>query len=164
MQRRLSRIYKYWVKYNNRQRLSIRIIDAASQIQNLDPGKSSKNIISIIIGGITFVMAMIAFGVERIEEAAKKSKIAHLTRYSKKSIAVDVDDLLENKSDIRCFCDDFTYNAVVQDSYLKNIEIIFGNAYLGAMQNLDCFKKLKYVSGDIYYKGNIYKRLSDIQV
>lgn len=84
MQRRLSRIYKYWVKYNNRQRLSIRIIDAASQIQNLDPGRSSKNIISIIISGITFVMAMIAFGVERIEEAAKKSKIAHLTRYSKR--------------------------------------------------------------------------------
>lgn len=110
MQRRLSRIYKYWVKYNNRQRLSIRIIDAASQIQNLDPGKSSKNIISIIIGGITFVMAMIAFGVERIEEAAKKSKIAHLTRYSKKSIAVDVDDLLENKSDICCLKNNFCRN------------------------------------------------------
>lgn len=53
------------------------------------------------------MMAMIAFGVERIEEAAKKSKIAHLTRYSKKSIAVDVDDLLENKSDICCLKNNF---------------------------------------------------------
>lgn len=58
--------------------------------------------------------------------------------------------------------DDLTYNAVIQETFLENIEIIFGNVYLDALDNLECVKNLKYVTGDIYYRGKKYKRISEI--
>ena len=58
--------------------------------------------------------------------------------------------------------DDLTYNAVIQETFLENIEIIFGNVYLDALDNLECVKNLKYVTGDIQYRGKKYKRISEI--
>ena len=88
-----------------------------------------------------------------LENYCRKKHLSRLLNLQKDDVAVDLNDLLKHKEKIRCYGDDFIYNAATDKGYLKNIEVIFGDAHLEALDDIACLGNLRKVMGEIYYKG-----------
>ena len=44
----------------------------------------------------------------------------------------------------------------MDDNWLKNIKVIWGNANLCGLDDINKLKSLEYITGQIYYKNKVY--------
>ena len=148
-----KKLDKYWKRQGNKRRLSESLALKASCDFNNEKNWKNSIVLDLLRANRMFVYSILAMLSELVENYARKRRLCKLLNLQSDEVAVDINDLLKHKEKIRCYGDNFTYNAAMDKSYLKNIEVIFGDANLEALDDIKCFGKLKKVSGIIYYKG-----------
>jgi len=84
---------------------------------------------------------------ETVENAHRKADLSRILGMRKDEIAMNVNELCRYQDRVRCYGDTFTYNVDTPKSYLKNIEVIFGDANLQALDDLECLARLEKVTG-----------------
>ena len=80
----------------------------------------------------------------------RKKRLISILKCDEKILAIDINELLEKKSNTVYIGDDFTYNAVTDVTYLKNVKLVFGNADFRALDNMRCLKNLRFVMGELF--------------
>lgn len=113
----------------------------------------SKSEIKRIKACILIIKAMIS---EIYEVTARKKYMSKVFKCNIKNIAGDIDELIELKENTYLYATDFTYSAIINDEWLKNIRVIWGNAYLYSLDDINKLQTIKYITGDIFYKNNVY--------
>ncbi|MBS6196028.1 MAG: hypothetical protein KH828_10670 [Clostridiales bacterium] len=96
------------------------------------------------------VMGFLGLAVEIWESYYRKKRLMSILKCSEKVLAVDIGELLKKKSNTVYIGDDYTYHAVTDVKYLKNVRLIFGNADLRALEEMRFVKKLRVVMGDLF--------------
>lgn len=87
--------------------------------------------------------------VELWENYYRKRRLMSILKCDEKAVAIDINELLKKKNTIY-IGDDYTYNAMTDLKYLKNVKLIFGNADFRALKNLSHLKNLRFVMGDLF--------------
>lgn len=137
----------------------------ASVIYNSGCGYLQGNSVAGVLGklvmlfkGIRIAMYVSAGVVmQSVRDIAKRNRIKKILRCSKDEIAVNISELQKRKDVIKYFADDFRYDMSLNEMWLKNIELIFGNVHLEALKELSCLNKLENIFGDVYFakSGNL---------
>lgn len=153
---------KYWQKCGKKEKYSERLAVKFSCAFNNEKQWKEIFILDVLRGCQMFFCSIFSLGFEQLENCLRRRRLSRLLNFQKEEIAVDVNDLLEHKEKIRCLGNDFTYSVVTSKEYLKNIEVIFGDAHLEALDDIACFGNLKKVTGGIYYKGRKYEDLVEL--
>lgn len=113
----------------------------------------SKNKLNNLKAGILVIKGLI---VEEKENKTRRKKMAKIFKCGTENVAASLDDLIELKGKTKYYANDFTYSAVMDDNWLKNIKVIWGNANLCGLDDINKLKSLEYITGQIYYKNKIY--------
>lgn len=159
-----EKIDKYWLECGQRKRFSEQLELKVSYFYNNESEWKNKFPLNLVRGSQMVIYSIFAILCEYIEKRQKRRYLGKLLKLQKDEIAIDINDLLKNKENTRCYGDNFTYNVVTTKCYLKNIEIIFGDAHLEALDDIAYFCNLKKVTGTIYYQGREFESLSEISV
>lgn len=155
-------IDNYWMKTKQKKSSAEKFALKVSHILNSHEWKD-RDIFNIFRKIRMFIYYYVAMLCEQIEKYQKKKRLSRLLKFQKNEIAVDDNDLLKGKEKIRCYGSDFTYSVVTTKKYLKNIEVIFGDAHLEALDELACFCNLKKVTGKIYFRGKEFESLVEMK-
>ena len=91
-----------------------------------------------------------------------KRRLRHILKLKRREIAIDENDLHKYQDKIRCYAGNLVYGVSTPKEYLKNIEVIFGDAHFEALDNISCFEKLKKVTGKIFYQGKAFESIIEI--
>lgn len=148
-----KKLDRYWELHGKKRRISDRLALKASYNFNNENNWKNNFILNMIRGSRMFVYSILAMICEMLENYCRKKRLSRLLNLQKDEVAVDINDLLKHKEKIRCYGDEFTYNAATDKGCLKNIEVIFGDAHLEALDDTACLGNLRKVTGKVYYKG-----------
>lgn len=152
----------YWRKHQKRRCVQEKLVVKASSIFN--SGYKNSGLMKCMFQGIKMLICLLIGSVLiQTHKSQNKRYLRKRFKLQSKEIAMDENDLLEHKERIRCYGDTFTYSVVTSKSYLRNIEVIFGDAHLEALDDISCLASLVKVAGDVYYKGKRYTDLSEIK-
>lgn len=111
------------------------------------------NFVLLIVDIIS--IAIIGFFLER----RMKKELISIPDCEHGNLAMDINELLKNGERTVYYGGCFTYSALIKKGYLQNIKLILGDAHLEALDDIRCFKSLKYVGGTIFYKGKQFHSL-----
>lgn len=145
--KKYERLDKNLKKMSIAEKITLKAVSMSSDIV----GYERISVLDVIKGVIVFFCCIVAMLCEILEKHCKKLYIRRLLKYRLEEIAIDVNDLIKNRERIKCYGNDFTYNAVTDKKYLKNIEIICGDAHFEALDDTSCLGNLKKITGSVYY-------------
>jgi hypothetical protein len=97
------------------------------------------------------VYGISAITAESLEAKNRKNKLTEILKCEKQEISIDINELIRNKEQTIYYGDTFTYSAATDKKWLKNIKMIWGDAELQALDNMECFANLESVWGDVYF-------------
>lgn len=139
-------LYQYREKCDNHFRLSQWLAAKASDAMMSSEGG---------VGGAARAAELVLFGlpymaVDRMEASKKRKCLRRLLRCSPDEIAMDINELTEKQSRVKYYGDNLTYSAATPKAWLKNIQIIFGDAHLEALDEVACIGNLDSVWGSVF--------------
>lgn len=157
-----KKLENYWRKTIKYRRISEKIVLKASMQFGKD---DTSHFINDFFSRFLLLVYMFAYAIFNwCQIHLCRITLMRILSLQKKEIAVDINELLANKENIKCYADDFVYSVITSKQYLKNIEVIFGNAHLEALDSIECFEKLTQVCGLTYYRGKVFSSLSEIRL
>ena len=158
-----KKLDRYWDKKGKKERVSEQLALKASNILHSANNGKYKIISEIIRANSIFAYGILALICEMVENYFRKKQLCRLLNLQKDEVAIDINELAKYKEKIRCFGDSFTFNAHTRKDYLCNLEVIYGDAHLEALEDIDLLPKLVKVTGKIYYRRKVFMRLSDVK-
>jgi len=153
---------KYWKRCKKKTKYSGVLAVRSSRVFNSGECEKGCFIAEALRAIVMFCMCIIAMLLEPIENAQIKRRLSHILKLKRKEIAIDENDLRKYQDKIRCYAGDFVYGVSTPKEYLKNIEVIFGDAHFEALDNMSCFENLKKVTGKIFYQGKKFGGIVEI--
>lgn len=150
-------LYQYRGQYDRSFRLSDYLID---KVPNgfLD---SKDNFSSILSAAKLILFGLAAIVADAVETSMKRKKLSSILRCSPEEIAMNVNELAEKRERVKYYGGDFTYSVATPKEWLKNIQMIFGEAHLEALDEMTCLDSLKSVHGNMYFSR--YANCSDLK-
>lgn len=139
-------LYQYRKKYDLSFRLSNWLVDKASNTLM----HSSDNLISIIRAGKLVILGLSAIAVDQMETARKRKQLRAILHCPLEEIAIDINELAQRRGRVKYYGGNFTYSAGTPKEWLKNIQMIFGDAHLEALDEMACLGNLNSVCGGVY--------------
>lgn len=92
-------------------------------------------------------------GLSRLKEIQMLMRVKHALvksgLYKEEEIALDINEFLEKKGHAKVMLDSIDYRANINKGYLRNLELVWGNACFLALDTPESIKNLKYVVGDV---------------
>lgn len=141
-----KRLDNYWIKCNRKKRYSERLVAHVSLF--FWNGYRRRFFLCEVLDVIRMSLYCwlgVLFG--SAENAYRKAKLSKILGIRKDEIAMNVNELCRYRDKVRCYGDTFTYTVDTPKSYLKNIEVIFGDANLEALDDLECLARVEKVTG-----------------
>lgn len=141
-----KRLDNYWKKCKRKKRYSERLTIKASLIFRKG---SRKRFFLCEVLDTTQMSLYCWLGVlfEAAENTHRKNNLCKILGMRKDEIAMNVNELWKYQDRVRCYGDTFIYGADTPKRYLKNVEVIFGDANLEALGDLECLARLEKVTG-----------------
>lgn len=139
-------LYQYREKYDRSFRLSDWLVDKASNALM----HSSDNLMSIIRAGKLVTFGLSAIAVDQVETTRKRKRLCAILHCPLEEIAMDINELAQRRGRVKYYGGDFTYSAGTPKEWLKNIQMIFGDAHLEALDEMTCLGNLNSVCGGVY--------------
>ena len=141
-----KRLDNYWKKCNGKKRYSERMIAHAS-LSFWNGYRKSFFLCEVLDVVRMSIYCWLGMLFETVENAHIKADLSKILGMRKDEIAMNVNELCRYQDKVRCYGDTFTYNVDTPKRYLKNIEVIFGDANLQALDDLDCLARVEKVTG-----------------
>ncbi len=141
-----KRLDNYWKKCNRKKRYSERLTVKASLIFR----KSSRKrffLCEVLDATRMSLYCWLGMLFESAENAHRKDNLCKILGMRKDEIAMNVNELWKYQDKVRCYGDTFIYSVDTPKRYLKNVEVIFGDANLEALGDLECLARLEKVTG-----------------
>lgn len=147
-------LYQYREKCDRRFWLSDRLAAMVSNVtmRSEDGFRGVFGVVELIFGGLSYIV------VDKIETSKKKKRLCKLLHCSREEFAMDINKLAEKQAHIKYYGDHFTYSAATPKEWIKNMQIIFGDAHLEALDEMTCLGRLDSVWGSVYVS-----RCTDLQ-
>lgn len=100
---------------------------------------------------LVLILGVLEVFCEIIEERQKKKKLARILGVKVEEIAMNVHELKQHGNKIVCYGNEFKYSKIIELKDLENIQVIFGDAHLEALDDITHLRKLEKVTGYIFY-------------
>lgn len=139
-------LYQYRERYNRCFCLSDWLVDKASS----GLIHSEDGLRGVLGGTKMFLFGLSAIAVDAVETSRKRKTLCAILSCLPEEIAIDVNEFAQKREHIKYYGGDFTYSAATPKEWLYNIEIIFGDAHLEALDEMSCLSQLKSVWGNLY--------------
>lgn len=117
-------------------------IDSFAKMNN------SKN--GILYLPVTVFYAISGLLAESKEIKAKKEALVDILSFPKEKITGDLTNFIESKGSIEAYVNDLQYDIGIPDSSIKNLQILWGDAYFEKLHDFSKLERLEAVVGDIY--------------
>lgn len=146
-------------------------IDAFSKM-----GSSKRECLYLPITTFYIISGLLA---ESKEIKAKKEVLIDMLSLPKDSITGDLTTFIKSRGDIKAYVNDLQYDISIPRSSIKNLHILWGDAYFEKLHDFSKLENLKVIIGDLYITedknieqleqlelitGNIYARnYSDLE-
>lgn len=103
---------------------------------------------------------IVAFGfpsiaADIVETSRKRKQLCAILHCSADEIAMDINELAKKQERVKYYGGDFTYCAAAPKKWLKNIQMIFGDVHLEALDEMACLGNLNSVCGGVYLSRHI---------
>lgn len=139
-------LYRYREKCDRCFRLSDWLVASASEalMRCGDDFRSVFRAVRMLLCWLSCIAA------DAAEVSGKRKRLCRIFRCLPEEIAMDRNGLAENREQTRYYGGDFTYSAATPKEWIKNVQVIFGDAHLEALEEMACLGRLDSVWGSVY--------------
>lgn len=146
-----QKLYRYSIRYKSKPKLSDRISDKAVDVFSHCGSYGTHSLQALVDAARVIVYGIVAIAANSVETRKKRNTLYQMLGCTESELAIDVNELIDCKDGTKYFGGDFTYSAVTQKEWLKNLTLIFGDAHLEALDEMSCLASLESVWGNIYF-------------